>query len=251
MTKQEALWLTAFALGMSTSEVFARKSFSPEEEAKIDEVLSRRENGEPLQYIMGIADFGGRDFRVGTGVLIPRADTLTVIEGVRRCVGRDDEFRFVDWGTGSGCVAVSLLLEYPGAYGYMVERSVEAAEFARVNLEHYGLTARAEIVSNADGLRNCRVLVSNPPYIPSGEIAGLMREVRDFEPREALDGGADGMKYYRELIALAEGMKPEFMVLEVGSLKQVEFLRKASQEFALTEEILDDGGFPRSVVLKV
>ena len=250
MTNQEALWLMAFALGLNTTQILARGSFSPEEEAKIDAVLSRREKGEPLQYIMGEADFLGRDFCVGPGVLIPRADSATLIEGVRRCVGRGEAFKFVDWGTGSGCLAISVLLEHPNAYGYMVEVSPKAAEFARMNLERYGLTQRAEILSSAEGLSGCKILVSNPPYIPSGEIDGLMREVRDYEPRSALDGGVDGLKFYREIISLAEGMGDEFLVLEVGSLNQVEFVRNASGEFAFKEEILDLGNFPRCVVLK-
>ena len=249
MTHQEALWLMAYALGLNVAQVLARNSFTPEEEAKIDAVLSRREAGEPLQYIMGEADFLGRDFCVGPGVLIPRADTGTLIEGVRHCAG-DEAFRFVDWGTGSGCIAVSILLEYPEAYGYMVEVSEQAVEFARINLERFGLTQRAEILSSAEGLSDCRVMVSNPPYIPSAEIEGLMREVRDYEPRSALDGGADGLKFYREIVALAEGIGCEFLVLEVGCLGQVDFLRNASRKFTLREKVLDDGGFPRCSVLK-
>ena len=249
MTNQEALWLTAFALGLNTSQLLARDSFTPEEEAKIDAVLSRREKGEPLQYIMGEADFLGRDFCVGPGVLIPRADTGTLIEGVKHCVG-DEAFTFLDWGTGSGCIAITILLEFPGAYGYMLENSPKAAEFARINLERYNLTDRAEIRNSADSLSGCKILVSNPPYIPSGEIDGLMREVRDYEPRSALDGGIDGLKFYRAIISLAEGMGCEFLVLEVGSLNQVEFLRNASQKFAFREEILDLGNFPRCIVLK-
>lgn len=247
MTEQEALWLKAFALGLNTSQVLARKEFTPEEAAKIDAVIARREAGEPLQYIMGMADFMGRDFCVGPGVLIPREDTAMLIEGVRRCVGNDEAFTFVDWGTGSGCIAVTLLLEFPRAYGYMVEASSEAAKFARINLERYDLTHRAEFT---DMIPNCKLLVSNPPYIPSGEIDGLMREVRDYEPHSALDGGIDGLKFYREIISLADRSECEFVVLEIGGMEQREFLRSASRKFEVSDEILDGGNFPRCIVLR-
>jgi release factor glutamine methyltransferase len=166
---------------------------------------------------------------------------------VRRCAGNDEAFTFVDWGTGSGCIAVTLLLEFPRAYGYLVEASAEARSYARINLERYDLTHRAEFT---DMIPDCKLLVSNPPYIPSGEIDGLMREVRDYEPHSALDGGIGGLKFYRELLSLAEGLGCEFVVLEIGSMKQQEFLHNASPEFRVSDEVLDGGGFPRCIVLR-
>lgn len=249
MTKQEAIWLTGYALGLTSAEVFARENFSAEEEAKIDAVLSRRESGEPMQYIMGEADFFGRDFRVGEGVLIPRRDTETLFHALMKHVP-NESFSFVDWGTGSGCIAITILLEFPESFAYMIDASEKAREFARMNLERYDLLNRAKLMSNAEGIPPCRVLVSNPPYIPSGEIEGLMREVRDYEPRMALDGGIDGLKFYGEIFSLAESLNCELVILETGSMNQVESLRVFSEGFSLCDEIFDDGNFPRGLVFR-
>ena len=241
------MWLKAFALGLTNSQVMARESFSPEEEARVAEVMRRRESGEPLQYIMGEADFWGRDFCVGKGVLIPRHDTETLIEAVKRQIARSEEFTFVDWGTGSGCIAVTLLLEYPNARAFMLENSREASCYARLNLERYNLTHRAELLSSAEDIPPCKLLVSNPPYIPSAEIDGLMRDVKDYEPRSALDGGTDGMKFYGEIFTLAEKLSCELVVLEIGSLSQV---KSFSRKFVLCDKVYDGGGFPRSLAFR-
>ena len=246
MTEQEALWLKAFALGLTHSQVLARKDFSVEEAAKIEAVITRREKGEPLQYIMGEADFWGRDFRVGQGVLIPRHDTETLIEAVIRHIPRDEEFTFIDWGTGSGCIAITLLMEYPNAFAYMLENSPQAARYARMNLERYGLTSRAKLVASAETLPPCKLLVSNPPYIPSAEIDGLIKDVRDYEPHTALDGGKDGLDCYREIFPLAERLRCELVVLEAGEHS----LKTLCDNFRVIDEVLDGGNFPRGLTFR-
>lgn len=255
-SKQEALWITAHALGVNNAEIFARDNFSADEERKIDALISRRViDREPLQYILGEADFYGRDFRVGKGVLIPRADTETLIEGVKRCFDVDDEFYFLDWGTGSGCIAVTILLEFPKSYGYMLDISGEALSYARENLSRYGVNKRAEIIGKVSGVPDpLDLIISNPPYIPSGEIDRLMREVKEHEPHTALDGGADGMKYYREIFCLAAAKlkRGGYIIFETGNLNQVEALKNfyCSVEFE-TVDVIDDGGnFPRCLILR-
>ena len=168
----------SYALSKPHSYILSRKNFSPEEHEKIDAVISRREAGEPLQYILGEAEFYGRDFSVGQGVLIPRHDTEALIEAVKTCIYHDDTFSFVDWGTGSGCIAVTLLLEFPNSYAYMIDFSPEALKYAEENISRYDLQARTAVNQLPE---YCSVIISNPPYIPSGEIEGLMREVRDYE----------------------------------------------------------------------
>ena len=247
---QESVWLMSFALGVNTSQLLARSEFSPSDLAKIENVIARREAGEPFQYITGEADFYARDFHVGQGVLIPRHDTETLIQGVLRHFPREETFTFTDWGTGSGCIAITLLLEFPHSFSYMLEASPKAAEFARMNLQRYGLTDRAELLSEPESLPACELLISNPPYIPSREIDGLAREVRDFEPHSALDGGEDGMKFYREIFALAGEKQCRYIVLETGSLNQVESLKTLSSEFTCCDEILDGGSFPRCLVFR-
>ena len=236
--------MISHALGVSHSGVYAKSEFSPEEQAKIEKVIARRESGEPLQYILGEADFYGRDFRVGAGVLIPRHDTETLITAVMKHFARDEAFTFTDWGTGSGCIAATILLEFPKAYAYLVEASPDARKYARMNLERYHLTDRAEFV---DALPKCTLTVSNPPYIPSGEIAGLMNCVRDYEPITALDGGDDGMRFYRQIFAQAES---NCIILETGNFEQVSALKTMSSKYVCCDEICDDGGFPRCLLFR-
>lgn len=243
---QESLWLLSYALGMTNAEILARAEFSREESRRIDEIISRRVKGEPLQYILGEADFYGRDFHVGDGVLIPRHDTETLIEGVKRIFPNDETFCFADWGTGSGCLAVTILLEFPKSKGQMIEISPDALRYARDNASRYGVDDRLCVSGTFD------LIVSNPPYIPTSEINGLMREVRDFEPITALDGGDDGMKFYREVMTFAERTlkRGGYVILEMGSLSQVEEVGKLSDEFFVDGKIFDDGNFPRCLILR-
>ena len=229
-------------MGVGTAQVLARNEFSPEETAKIEALTARRGKGEPLQYILGEADFWGRDFRVGSGVLIPRHDTETLIQAVMRHFPRDEAFTFTDWGTGSGCIAATILLEFPKTFAYLVEASPDAKNYALVNLERYHLMDRAEF---SDTLPTCTLTVSNPPYIPSGEIAGLMADVRDYEPHMALDGGDDGLKFYRHIFAQADC---QCIILETGNLQQVNALKTINSKYICIDEVLDDGGFPRCLV---
>lgn len=243
------MWLIAHALGLSTSQVLARSEFTSEEAAKVESVIVRRENGEPMQYITGEADFYGRDFRVGQGVLIPRHDTEALITGVMKQFARDEAFTFIDWGTGSGCIALTLLLEFPNAYTYMLDISSTAREFARINIERYGLSERAKLLATPANLK-ADVIVSNPPYIPTDEIVSLMRSVRDFEPHTALDGGTDGLRFYGEIFALAVNVGSEYVFLETGSINQVQSLKTLSSEYYCCDEVLDDGNFPRCLTFK-
>ena len=230
--------------------MYAHSEFSPDEAAKIEAVISRREKGEPLQYILGEADFWGRDFAVGEGVLIPRHDTETLITAVMKHFAHDEAFTFIDWGTGSGCIGVTLLMEFPNAYGYLVEASPDAVNYARKNISRYDLAGRATILNDMNSINECRLIISNPPYIPSGEISGLMRTVRDFEPHYALDGGEDGLSCYRQIFREAERVKCEYVILEIGSMYQVQYLQSISRNFMLYDSVYDDSNFQRCLVFK-
>ncbi|MBQ6968951.1 MAG: peptide chain release factor N(5)-glutamine methyltransferase [Synergistaceae bacterium] len=244
----EALWLMSCALGMSSAEILSRSEFSIDEEQKVNALISRRISGEPLQYILGEADFYGRDFRVGPGVLIPRHDTETLIEGVKKCFSVDDSFRFLDWGTGSGCLAVTILLEFPNSSANIFDISDEALSYARENLSRYGLEERAKFGVDSE----FDLIVSNPPYIPSRELSGLMREVRDYEPGIALDGGADGMDFYREITELGtlRVRRGGYIIFETGNMNQVRELERLSGDFEFVNTIFDDGNFPRCLILR-
>ena len=245
---QEALWLTAHALGVGSAGVLARREdLSPEESLRIDAVISRRVAREPLQYILGETDFYGRDFAVGSGVLIPRHDTETLIDGVKKVFARDESFRFLDWGTGSGCIAITILLEFPNSQGCMLDVSPDALRYARENLNAYGLVDRAKFCAGDE----FDLIISNPPYIPSDEIPSLMREVRDFEPHSALDGGHDGMKFYREILALSKGClkRGGYIILEAGNFSQVRELESFAG-FEGVGKVYDAGNFPRCIILR-
>ena len=250
---QESLWLISHALGVSHSVILARDNFSDDECALIEELISRRIEGEPLQYILGEADFYGRDFHVGRGVLIPRHDTETLIEAMKYFAGHDESFCFADWGTGSGCIAITVLLEFPNSFAFMIEQSEDAIAFARMNLERYNLTQRAKIISHLEDInRKCRFIISNPPYIPSNEIDGLMKTVRDYEPRSALDGGQDGMNFYRLILNSSLNVLDEngYLIFETGNMNQVHELESVSEDFMFVREFHDANDFPRCIVLR-
>ena len=271
--EQEVLWLISRALGEPPYKILARQNFTDDEISRIEKVISRREKHEPLQYILGEADFFGRDFFVGPRVLIPRHDTETLILAVKKIFAPDEKFCFLDWGTGSGCIAITILLEFVKSFAFMLEINPEAASYAEKNLSRYNLHDRARIISSLTKIfeqdsedivktissltefysqKNFDMIISNPPYIPSDEINGLEVDVKDYEPHSALDGGADGMKFYSEIFALAlTCLKPGgYIILETGDIKQVEALKNFHDEFNFAGEIFDAGNFPRCLIFR-
>lgn len=251
---QELIWLSCHALKISNNEFLSRlylkNSFNSNEIEKIEKLISIRESGEPLQYILGIADFFGRDFFVGDGVLIPRHDTEILIHAVKENIDSEKNFSFVDWGTGSGCIAISLLLEFKNSFAYLIENSNEAVKYAKKNLKFYNLENRANfMMPNSE----VEIFISNPPYIPSGEISSLMKEVKDYEPISALDGGVDGMDFYKIIFQQSKNLLKYngFLILEIGDLNQVEILRDFMKEFKFIKYFYDDNKFPRCMVWRL
>jgi release factor glutamine methyltransferase len=223
----DAELILAHALSVPRVMLYARfdQPLLAEELDRIRPLVARRARHEPMAYLLGRREFWSLDFEVSRDVLVPRPDTETLVELALGAVDRGAPLRVVDVGTGSGCVAVALATELPAARVHALELSPAAAAVARRNVERHGLAARVEVVESdlLDGLpaaaRPVDLLVANLPYIPTAELAGLMPDVRDFEPRLALDGGADGLALVRRLIAsappaLAEGA---FLVLEAGA----------------------------------
>src|ERR1043166_6912290 len=166
------------------------------------EVIERRAAGEPLQYITGVQDFFGREFRVTPDVLIPRPETELLIEAALE-VNRAATL-ICDVGTGSGCIALTLLCELNGARALAVDKSPAALEIAKFNAEKLWVADRAEFVVSdcfdSVDAREFDLIVSNPPYVSAGVLAGLQREVRDHEPLVALSPGPDGLSIIRLLI---------------------------------------------------
>ncbi len=190
---------------------FERQLAAPELDV-IRESVRRRGAREPLQHIMGSTAFCGLEIRVNRDVLIPRPETEFLAEQAWQCLAsRKNEGQAaaaLDFGTGSGCIALALAKQVPAARIVALDRSAGALAVARGNAKELGLDERVQCIEGNDfnalpeGLR-FDVIVSNPPYIPSAEISQLAPEVRDFDPRLALDGGEDGLDVIRQLAAEA------------------------------------------------
>ncbi|KXL53914.1 release factor glutamine methyltransferase [Anaerotignum neopropionicum] len=202
----EAELLLMEACGLSRVALFTQgeKIISPEQEGKYGNYLSQREENRPLQYILGQCEFMGLSFLVGEGVLIPRGDTEILVETVLEIGKQEGIEKVIDLGTGSGCIPICL-----AHYGKMqcvgVDISPKALAFARENGEKNQVAVEWLESDLFSGVRQGRkgsfdAIVSNPPYIAKNVIADLMPEVRDFEPRKALDGGEDGLDFYRRII---------------------------------------------------
>ena len=171
---------------------------------RVEAYVRRREAGEPLARIEGRRGFFGLDLAVTPDVLDPRADTETLVEAALAALAprRAEALRVLDFGVGSGAILASVLGEWRRAKGLGVDVSPAAAAVARANLDALGFGERARVrVGNwGDGLGGpFDVIVANPPYIATADIAGLAADVRDYDPRIALDGGADGLDAYRAL----------------------------------------------------
>ena len=205
--RREARLLLAHAEGVTPETLFAYPERAVVEETLARSYIERRAAREPVSRILGRRSFWKHEFAIGPGVLDPRPDTETLVETVlRRVPDREAPLRLVDLGVGSGCILLSLLDEYPNARGVGVDIDRRALETARGNARALDLLDRAGFVlgdwlAPLDGAFD--VIVSNPPYIETGVIGGLAPEVRNHDPRAALDGGGDGLDAYRAILAAA------------------------------------------------
>ena len=221
----DARLLLAAALGASRLEVAVapERALSVEEERRFRSFVERREAGEPASRILGRREFWSLDFELSPAVLDPRPDTETVVEAALDAAGeRGRPLELLDLGAGSGCILLALLSELPKAWGLGLDVSEAAARAAQSNARRLGLAERARFaVADWAGplVGRFDLIVSNPPYIPRGEISGLAPEVARHDPWGALDGGEDGLDAYRTLAAALPGLlKPGAVaVLEIGS----------------------------------
>jgi release factor glutamine methyltransferase len=190
-------------------------------------LTARRVRREPMAYILGEREFWGLPFKVTPGVLVPRPDSETVIEAVLSLMpDRDRAWRILDLGVGSGCLLLTLLHEYPKARGVGLEASPEAMAVAQENAERLAVAGRVTLRAGdwrrpgwLAGLGGpFDLVVSNPPYIESAAIGGLMPEVASYEPLLALDGGADGLEAYRVIASAGPKLVTSggFLVVEGG-----------------------------------
>lgn len=217
----EAEWMLCEALGLDRVGLYLNfdKPLSDAELAAYRGMVARRGRREPLQYILGSQEFMGLDFQVTPAVLIPRHDTeVLVTEAVKRAEGCRS---ILDIGTGSGCVAVALAKALPEVEVATVDVSADALAVARGNAERNGASVtflQGSLFEPCAG-RRFDMVVSNPPYIPAGDLATLQQEVREYEPVSALDGGADGLDFYRRITNDApQHLNPGgWLLFEVGA----------------------------------
>jgi release factor glutamine methyltransferase len=205
----DARMLVGGVLGLDLTALIAAagRAFTKEQSGRLAEFARRRVAGEPVARILGFKEFWGLPFKLSAETLVPRADTETVVELALE-IWRDRitpirRPHIADIGTGSGAIVLAVLSEIPQAEGVGTDISVAALRIAKANAEHLGLSERTAFVAcnYAAALSGpFDLMVSNPPYIRSAEIASLDSEVRDYDPRAALDGGADGLDAYRAII---------------------------------------------------
>ena len=201
----DARLLVEAASGATRTDIIAdphRRLTTGQAEA-FERLLARRAAREPVSQILGVKGFWKIMLRVTADVLTPRPETETILDVVLEAFPAAMPFRVLDLGVGSGAILLAILAERPAATGLGVDVSEEALAVARENAANLGLAGRAALLRGdwTAGLESAGfdLVVSNPPYIASGEIAGLSPEVRDHEPRLALDGGPDGLDAYRRL----------------------------------------------------
>jgi release factor glutamine methyltransferase len=219
-------------------------------------LVDRRVNSEPVSRIIGTRNFYGRDFSVTPAVLDPRGDTEVLIEA---CLSRMPEGMaqgILDLGTGSGIIAVTLLAERPLATGVAVDTSQSALEVAHSNAHMHGVEARLSF-EESDWFgaitRSFDIITSNPPYIEAADIAFLARDVKDFDPRLALDGGDDGLICYR---AIARGVQQHLadngrVIVEIGAGQRDDVTMIFAESSLVLEECLRDlAGHDRCLVFR-
>ena len=254
----DARWIAEDGLGMSRQAlVFEGDGAIPRDRLyQLEAMLDRRASGEPVQYILGAADFMGLRFRVDESVLIPRQDTETLVEAALiELRQRPGSPALLDLCCGSGCVGLSLASLAPHARVTLADISPQALEVARANEKALGVKAE---LKQGDlfaplGRERFDVIAANPPYIPSGDLQSLQREVR-FEPTLALDGGADGLDFYRRIAGeAADHMNPGgalFVEVGIGQAPAVLALFKASLPCTQAGTVKDLNGVERVAFVK-
>jgi len=238
----------------------------------IDELLTRRSKREPLQYVIGYTEFHGLKIKVGSGVLIPRPETELLAEEAIKTVtgykinppllpfnkGGMGGFKILDLCTGTGCLALALAREFPDAQVYGTDTSEIAIGYAKENAGLNGIKnvkfIKGSLFEPFKGSADTfDLIVSNPPYIRRGDIKSLQAEIKDWEPVEALDGGEDGLDYYRIIIPEAKNYLKGYgcLMLELG-ISQADAVKQMAKNagFQNISLIKDYAGIERILILK-
>jgi release factor glutamine methyltransferase len=249
----------ALALEHAALASQAERRLTDDEARAIAALAKRRLGREPVARIVGAKEFWGLTLALNADTLVPRPETETVVEAALAALGnaRDRARRIADLDTGSGALLLALLSELPAAVGVGTDISATALACARANAEALGLAGRAAFVACDHGAAlggGFDLVVANPPYVASSDIAWLAPEVRDFDPRAALDGGADGLAAYRAVARDARRLlAPDgLLVFELGA-GQLDAVRSLTVTAGLAPAACrsDLAGVPRALAVKV
>lgn len=247
----EAELLVRQAANLTRSQFFANPRLTDEAADRLERLRQRRLQREPMAYLAGTREFFGLEFIVSGDVLIPRPETEMLVELGLEVLKRQPRSAVVDVGTGSGAVAISVAANSPGASVIGLDVSPVALQVARLNARR--LAPRVGMVRGTllTAVRQADIVLANLPYIPTGDIEGLMPEVRDWEPRVALDGGNDGLWLVRPLIAdCGSRIRPRLLAMEVGR-GQAESVAAIGRGSGARVEVLQDlVGIDRVVCLR-
>jgi release factor glutamine methyltransferase len=252
--ENEALWLLCHVLDCSTEQLYLRNFLNEDEQGRFEAILAKRLDRTPIQYLLGTEFFLDLELQVRPGVLIPRPETEMLVNQVLEFAEKDPTLSVLDLCTGSGAIGLSVAHQAPFVRVTCADLSNTAVAVTGENAAALGLETRVEVLQGdlfAPVLgRTFNVIVSNPPYIPSGDIASLEPEVREYEPMEALDGGADGLDFYR----IIAGCAPDYLnhrgylVLEIGIGQGDDVAALMAEEFEDVRIYEDFSGIERMVV---
>ncbi len=207
-----AEWLLSASTGLSRVSIYAQfdRPLSADERVELKRWVRRRASGEPLQYVTGEVAFRHIVLKVRPGVLIPRPETEVLVDEALAAIEDIEHPRVLDVCTGSGCIALSIAREHASAIVWAGDVSADAVACAAENAARLGLTNRVDVAESdlfaqapVSWMGTASAVVANPPYIPSDALETLPAEVARYEPRLALDGGADGLSVYRRILELA------------------------------------------------
>jgi release factor glutamine methyltransferase len=228
----ESRILVAFALAMNKEELLRNndKILSYKQIENINKLVAMRATHKPIAHITGTKEFYGRNFKVSPDTLIPRPDSETLIDVfIETFPDKNISLNILDLGTGSGCLLLTILAEYPNCSGVGIDANKNAINIAKDNSCNLGLAKRVNLLLNdwGSGIENeFDVIISNPPYITKQDIDNLDSEVKDFEPHMALFGGDDGLEFYRKtaLFAKSNLINNGIIILECGKGQHLDII---------------------------
>tara|TARA_Y100001970_G_scaffold60242_1_gene76739 strand:+ start:173 stop:1015 length:843 start_codon:yes stop_codon:yes gene_type:complete len=238
--------LLSKALNISREKVLINleREINESQILKFIKILEKRKKSEPIAYILGKKEFWKTDFYVNSNVLIPRPETEIIVEEAIKIIKNNKYYQLLDIGTGSGCIIISMLKEIRNCKGTGIDSSLEAIKVAKTNAKIQQLENRVKFIhSDIDNFLGYKydMIVSNPPYINSLNLSKLDKDVQNYEPKLALDGGLDGISEIKKVVKKSSKLikKKGTLILEIGS-----------RQFDNSKEILEKNGFYIQKVLK-